>query len=216
MSVSCSWVRLYRTGGKSAVARGVVGDEGEAGILGGSVVLVIECWNTLGDRSSEDSSPWTTGPAVMDFTSVWAFTSVLCTDVGLFPVKDAETLQPDSTKHCGVTNGPGMKPGIPSLSASVFTRAGGSRRSAGPLDPTVLSSVFETAAFGEMGCWVSLLPDPWSRDTSAGSVESRGLRRGANAKPRKLSAGVGFDDWGVSLGKELPKSSSTVICFTIE
>lgn len=109
-----------------------------------------------------------------------------------------------------------MKPGIPSLSASGFTRAGGSRRNAEPLDPTVFSSVFETAAFGEMGCWVSLVLDPWSRDTSAGSVERRGVRRGANVRPRMLSAGVGFDNWGVSLGKELPKSSSTVICFTIE
>lgn len=58
MSVSLSWVRLYREEGRSAV-----GDVGEAGFFSGSVVLVMECWNTLGDSNSEDSSPWTAGPA---------------------------------------------------------------------------------------------------------------------------------------------------------
>lgn len=58
ISVSLSWVRLYREEGRSAV-----GDVGEAGFFSGSAVLVTECWNTLGDSSSEDSSPWTAGPA---------------------------------------------------------------------------------------------------------------------------------------------------------
>lgn len=79
----------------------------------------------------------------------------------------------------------------------------------GPQDP----SAFNAGALGVMGCWGSLMLAPWSRETSAvppGSAE----RRGVNVRARVLSDGVGLER--VSLGKELPKSSSTVICFTTE
>lgn len=151
-----------------------------------------------------------------------------CADAAVFPVKGTETLQPDSLKLCGVTRGLGMKPGsdmaVTWPSVRGFIYAGGS----GPAEPRrvdwapdlpPLSSVFEAAVLG------SRLPQPWKRETNAGppgSEERRGVSRGSTergggpyASPRMPSPAAEFV-WAGSLGKELPKSSSTVICFTTE
>lgn len=152
-----------------------------------------------------------------------------CANNAAFPVKGPGALPVDSLKLCGVTSGPGMNPGsdtaIPCPSVRGFMYAGGSgpaepRRTDWLVDLLRLSSVFEAAGLG------SRVPQAWKRETSAeppGSAERRGVRRGStewdegpNAGPRKPSPTLELVDWGTSLGRELPKSSSTVICFTTE
>ncbi len=152
-----------------------------------------------------------------------------CADNAAFPLKGPGALQADSLKLCGVTSGPGMNPGsdtgIPCPSVRGFMYAWGSgpaepRRTDWLVDLLWLSSVFEAAGLG------SRVPQPWKREISAGppgSAERRGVRRGstewdggANTGPRMLSPTLELVDWGASLGRELPKSSSTVICFTTE
>lgn len=151
-----------------------------------------------------------------------------CADAAAFPVKGTETLQPVSLKLCGVTRGLGMNPGSDTAvtwpSVRGFIYAGGSgpaepRRADWPPDPLPLSSVFEAFVLG------SRLLQPWKRETNAGppgSEERRGVSRGSTERgggpyvsPRMPSTTAEFV-WAGSLGKELPKSSSTVICFTTE
>lgn len=67
---SWSCALLYTVEGSSPGPREAGGDGGGAGFLGSSGAFVVDCWNTLGESSSDGASPGTTSPAL-----VWNETS---------------------------------------------------------------------------------------------------------------------------------------------
>lgn len=62
---SWSCALLYTVEGSSPGPSEAGGDGGGAGFLGSSGAFVVDCWNTLGERSNDIPSPGTTRPALV-------------------------------------------------------------------------------------------------------------------------------------------------------
>lgn len=119
MRTSCNCALLYTVAGSSPAPREAGGEDGGAGFLGSSGAFVVDCWNTLGESSSDGAAPGTTSPALVGMglmrfgacgcANVAA--SLGCADAAGMLVKTAGAFGVGSRKLCGVTSVLGMKPG---------------------------------------------------------------------------------------------------------